>query len=73
MVVQALEGARPIWSLNKRYTDYVKLHEQLMPFFKMELSRTGSLNVLPALPSKLVGQTDMELNSRQAQLETYMS
>lgn len=33
MIVQSLEGHRPIWALNKRYTDFVKLHEKLMPFY----------------------------------------
>jgi hypothetical protein len=78
MTVQSLEGSRPIWVTNKRYTDFVKLHENLLPSFRQELVRKANLNmgqtgVLPALPAKISGQTDLELTSRQQQLENYMS
>ena len=34
MAVQSLEGSRPVWVVSKRYTDFVKLHEHLTPYFK---------------------------------------
>jgi len=78
MTVQSLEGTRPIWVLNKRYTDFVKLHEKLLPNFRQELVRRANLSMgqnafLPTLPPKISGQTDLELNQRQGQLEDYMS
>ena len=70
-MIQSLEGSRPIWTLNKRYTDFVKLHEKLTPILKAEMSRDSQL--CPTLPSKISGQTDMELNQRQMELEDYMN
>jgi hypothetical protein len=35
MIVQALEGSRNIWALTKRYTDFVKLHEDFGIYFRL--------------------------------------
>lgn len=73
MVVQLLEGTRRTWSISKRYTDFVKLNDELSPAFRLTLSKKSKQGqVLPILPPKITGQTDMELNSRQRELESYM-
>jgi hypothetical protein len=36
MVVQALEGSRFIWVTTKRYTDFVKFHEDLSIYIRMK-------------------------------------
>ena len=35
MIVQALEGSRCIWAITKRYTDFVKLNQDLAYYIKM--------------------------------------
>ena len=58
MVVQQLEGPRKVWMISKRYTDFVNLHEALIPYFKrqVETTKKKSLNIssteriLPILP-----------------------
>lgn len=35
MIVQQLEGSRKAWVISKRYTDFVNLHEDLIPVFKI--------------------------------------
>ena len=53
MIVQALEGSRNIWPLTKRYTDFVKLHEDLGLYFRLQASVQGFNKVLPPLPNKI--------------------
>jgi len=36
MIVQALEGSRSIWAVTKRYTDFVKLNQDLTYYLKMQ-------------------------------------
>jgi hypothetical protein len=58
MVIQQLEGSRRAWVISKRYTDFVNLHEALIPYFKrqVETSRKSKLKIsnteqiLPILP-----------------------
>lgn len=38
ILVQALEGQRSSWVVYNRYTDFVKLHEELLPFFRLQIS-----------------------------------
>lgn len=35
IVVQSLEGDRPIWPIHKRYTNFVELHQKLTPLMTM--------------------------------------
>ena len=73
MIVQVLEGTRQTWMISKRYTDFVKLNEILSPYFRIQLNKKSKqTNILPMLPPKISGQTDMELNARQKDLESYM-
>ena len=37
ILVQSLEGQRNTWMIYKRYTDFVKLHEVLNPFFRLQI------------------------------------
>jgi len=69
MVVQQLEGSRKVWVISKRYTDFVNLHEALIPYFKrqVETSKKKTMNIssteqiLPILPQKISGQQDDQL------------
>lgn len=77
MCVQTLEGSRKCWTISKRYTDFVKLHDQLTPIFRVQIDPKKCLSdtekILPILPSKISGQSDTELNHRMVQLEIYMT
>lgn len=33
LCIQCLEGPRQSWLIHKRYTDFVKLHQRLIPMF----------------------------------------
>jgi hypothetical protein len=37
MVIQSLEGSRRTWTISKRYTDFVNLHEALTPYFRIQI------------------------------------
>lgn len=39
MVVQVLEGSRQTWAISKRYTDFVKLNDELLPYFRLQLAK----------------------------------
>mmetsp|Transcript_15327 Transcript_15327/g.25901 ORF Transcript_15327/g.25901 Transcript_15327/m.25901 type:complete len:124 (-) Transcript_15327:978-1349(-) len=39
ITVQSLEGNRGTWNISKRYTEFVRLHEALTPFFRIQLQR----------------------------------
>jgi hypothetical protein len=51
IMVQSLEGQRPTWLINKRYTDFVKLHEMLSPFFRLQIQANQKTVSQP--PTKL--------------------
>jgi hypothetical protein len=83
-VVQLLEGARPCWSVYKRYSDFIQLHEALVPEFKKSIDdfqadlansgRGSSLQlVVPILPPKIHKQSEQELSDRRGQLEDYLN
>lgn len=78
VVIQSLEAERPIWTLFKRYTDFVKLHDSLLPFFKNNIAKEKSLwkdstAALPMLPGKIQDQSELQLSTRMTDLEQYMS
>ena len=61
--------------ISKRYTDFVNLHEALIPVFKLQVKEQSiSVNtqVLPILPQKISGKSEEQLARRLVELEGYM-
>ena len=81
MIVQVLEGPRRTWYSIRRYTDFVKLHESLLPVMKVQMSlnspqlavRNESSSAIPVLPAKIMREDDQSLRERKAQLEDYIN
>ena len=76
MIIQQLEGQRNVWTISKRYTDFVNLHEALIPIFKIQVKEDKSISVntqvLPILPQKISGKSEEQLAKRLVELEGYM-